>query len=909
MSIWDRFLKQLCAPLRRRNKTQEFARELQADLELETEEQQHSGVSAEEAGYAARRAFGNTSLISEDVRSVWTMQWLEGFLRDLRYAGRALRKNPGFAVVAISTLALGIGANSAIFSTINALMLRPLPFTEADQLVRIFSTKDGALLTPNGAGRNGGPSAMDMRDFARNSHTFQQMVAYDTWRKNVSFGEGAGEPEQMQVGLVPAAYFEILDVKPFIGRLFVDGENQPGKNYVAIIGMELWERRCGRDPAILNRKIRINDELYTIVGVLPDVFPEWMEARGRESGAIQVWTPLAMSDLWTEEARGARGFSTVGRMNAGVSLEQAQADLATIGAALAAEHAVDRGIGVSVKRLADTRAGNLRPMLFLLMGSVSLILLIACVNLANLLLARNSARQRELALRTALGAGRPGLVRHLLAETLLLSLIGAAAGLLLAHFGLAALTRSHPKNLPQLDSLSLDWRVLLFTFAVSIVTSILFGLAPALAGTRIELVEALKQGGRSGSSGPGSQRMRRMLVVVEMAMSLVLLVGAGLLTQSIMRLEGQNLGIRADHLLKGHFYLPGVRYGDPAAITRFCDEFARRVRTLPGVVEATVTTAFPPNNGWFQMLWIPERPATRREDVPSAQFGVADAHFLTTMGIPLVRGRDFRESDDANSPPVALVNEEFVRRYFSTEEPVGRRIHIGPPAFLKITPGTDISDSSDVMIIGVTGNFRNAGLVAPPDPHITVLYAQHPLVNYGFKDIVIRTVSEPRQLAPEIRRQLQQLDADMPFAEVQTIQEVIEQQTGGQRFTTVLLSLFAVSGLVLAMVGIYGVISFLVAQRKQELAVRIAVGASRGNVLWLVLKQGLTMAAIGAALGLLGAAAAEKVTRGLLFGISPLDPVTFAGAAMFLLAVAAAASAIPGARVLRLDPARTLRQD
>jgi len=909
MSILERFLSQVFARVQRRRKTQEFARELQADLELEAEEQQDSGVSAEEARYAALRAFGNTSLITEDVRSVWTTRWLEGLLRDLRYAGRALRKNPGFAVIAILTLAMGIGANSAIFSTINALMFRPLPFTEAKQLVRIFSTKYGALLTPNGAGRNGGPSGMDMRDFARNSHTFEQMVAYDTWRKNVSFGEGAGEPEQMQVGLVPPTYFEILDVHPLMGRLFTEAESQPGKNYVAAISVQLWERRYARDSAILNRKIRINDELYVIVAVIPDVIPEWMESRGRESGTIQVWTPLALSGIWTEEARGARGFSTLARMKPGVSLEQAQADLSTIAAALAAEHSIDRDIGVSVKPLAETRAGNLRPMLLLLMGAVSLILLIACLNLANLLLARNSARQRELALRTALGAGRAGLVRHLLAETLLLSLIGAAVGLLLAQFGLTALSRAHPKNLPQLDSLSLDFHVLLFTFVVSIVTSLLFGLAPALTGTRIDLVDALKQGGHSGSSGPGSQRMRRMLVVLEMAMSMVLLVGASLLSQSIVRLEHQNLGIRADHLLKGHFYLPGIRYSDPAAITRFCEEFARRVRTLPGVVEATVTTAFPPNNGWFQMLGIPERPATRRDDIPSAQFGVADAHFLTTMGIPLIRGRDFAESDNANSPPVALVNEAFVRRYFPTEDPIGRRMHIGPPAFLNIDPGSDISDSSDVTIIGVTGNFRNAGLVAPPDPHITVLYAQHPLVNYGFKDIVIRTTSEPRQLAAEIGRQLQQLDVDMPFAEVQTIQEVVEQQTGGQRFTTLLLSLFAVAGLALAVVGIYGVVSFLVAQRKQELAVRIAVGASRGCVLWLVLKQSLTMAAIGAALGLLGATAAQKLISGLLFGISPLDPATFAAAAIFLLAVVAAASAIPGARVLRLDPARTLRQD
>ena len=613
--------------------------------------------------------------------------------------------------------------------------------------------------------------------------------------------------------------------------------------------------------------------------------------------------------MWEESSRASRGFSALARLKPGVSLEQAQADLSTVTAALAATHPLDQNIGVLIKPVADTRVGTLRPMLFLLMAAVALILLIACVNLANLLLARNSARQRELALRTALGAGRGGLVRQLLAETLLLSLLGAAVGLVLAQIGLAALTRMHPANLPQLDAISIDWRVLGFTLFVSLATNLLFGLAPAISGTRVNLVDALKQGGRSASSGPRSQRMRYFLVVTEMSMSLMLLVGASLLVQSMVRLQHQALGVRQDHLLKGHFYLPGVRYADPGAIARFCDEFARRVRVLPGVIDATVTTAFPPSNGWFQMLGLPGRAATRPEDIPVVQFGVADAHFLATMGIPLLRGRDFAESDNATSPPVALISEEFRDRYFPNEDPIGRRIHIGPPAFLQITRGANVSDDSDVTVIGVAGDFRNAGLAHRPDPHITVLYAQHPLVNYGFKDIIIRTASEPHVLAPEIRRQLHLLDADMPFAEVQTIEEIVEAQTGGQRFTTTLLSSFAAAGLVLAIVGIYGVVSYLVAQRRPELAVRMAIGAGRSKVLWLVLKQGLEMAAIGVGVGLCGALASQKLTSGLLFGVSPMDPLTFAVAACFLLGVAAAASALPAARVLQIDPATALRQD
>jgi predicted permease len=748
---------------------------------------------------------------------------------------------------------------------------------------------------------------MDVRDFAQLNHSFQEMVTYDTWRKNVSFGSSGGEPEQMRVGLVPAAYFEVLDVHPVMGRLFTEEENQQGKNYVAAISARLWKDRYAGDTAILGRKIRINDEPYTIVAVMPDAIPEWLEPW--RPGLVEVWTPFAFSDLWSEGSRATRGYCALARLKPGVSLEQGQADLSTIAAELAAAHPVDQGIGVLVARVSDTRVGELRPMLFLLMGAVSLILLIACVNLANLLLARNSARQRELAVRAALGAGRGGLVRQLFAETLLLSLIGGAVGLALAQMGLAFVTRTHPESLSQLASMGIDWRVLAFTLLVSLATSLLFGVAPALTGTRLNLVDSLKQGGRSATSGRTAQRLRNLLVVTEMAMSLMLLVGATLLVRSIIGLQHQRLGIRQDHLLKGHIYVPGVRYPDPGAITRFCDQFAARVRAVPGVIDSTITTVYPPNDGWTQMLGIPGHPVTRVQDIPSAQFGVADSHFLRTLGIPLIHGRDFAESDGVATPAVALISEGFKRRYFPTEDPTGRQIHIGPPPFLQIAPGANITDSADVTIIGVMGDFKNAGLALSSEPQITVLYSQHPLVNYGFKDVVIRTASEPRLLLPEIRRQLHELDPDMPFAEVQTMDEIVEAQTGGQRFTTILLASFAVAGLALAVVGIYGVISFLVARRKQELAVRIALGASRAHVLWLVLKQGLEMATFGAVIGLLGAWATQKLTSGLLFGVSPVDPVIFAGAAFFLLAVAGIASAIPGARALGIDPARTLRQD
>ena len=887
----------------------ELDEEVRGYVEMSADEKVGNGVDARAAGREAVMEAGGVEQLKEQTREVRAGYLLETLWQDIRYGTRMLRKAPGFTAVAVLTLALGIGANTAIFSVIENVMFRSLPFTAPEQLVRIYSTKDGALLTPNGAGNPGGPSVMDMRDFAQRNHTFQGMAAYDTWRKNVSFGDAGGEPEQMWVGLVPRAYFEVLDVKPIMGRLFTEQESYTGKHYVAAIGERLWKTRYAGDAQIIGRKIRINDEPYTIIAVMPNAIPEWLDYRD-----LQIWTPFgfadSLGDLWTEAGRRGRGWYTLGRLKNGVTFEQAQADLSDIASALSATYPFDRGIGVKLERLSDTRVRNLRSILLLLMGAVSLILLIACVNLANLLLARNSVRERELAMRAALGAGRKRLVRQLLAETLLLACLGGGAGLLLAELGIAALTRMRPADLPQLSSIGIDWRVLVFTVFVSLITSVIFGLGPAMNASRLNLAESLKLGGRSGTAGSGALRMRNALVVVEMAMSLMLLIGATLLIQSIVHLQRQQLGIRsADHLLTGHFYLPPVHYTNPGAITRFSDQFAEKIRALPGVVDASITTIWPPTYNWSQMFEIAGRPVTRAEDIPSAQCGFTDAHFLQTMGIPLIRGRDFNASDTPTSPAVVLVSQEFVRQYFAHQDPIGQRMHVGPPAFLNIPPGSDIDDSSDVTIVGIIGDFRNNGLASPPEPQIIALYSQHPLVTYSFRDIVVRTAADPHLMIPEIARQLHSMDAELPFAQTRTIEEGVESLTGGERFTTALLVIFAVIGLALAAVGIYGVVSFLVAQRTHEMAIRVAIGASGANVLWLVLRQGLQMAMAGAAAGLIGAWAARKMISGLLFGISPFDPLTFAGATIFLLILVAVACSAPAWRASRVDPCVALRSE
>ena len=895
--------RRIAGPRGRAEREQEIEREIEAHLSEEAKEREEMGAAPEEARYAAKRALGNATVVAEEIREIWSWGWVERFARDLKYGARALRKSPGFTAVAVLTLALGIGANTAIFSVLDALILKRLPFPSADRIVRILSTKDARLIL--GYAYPGGPSAVDLADFARFSHTLERMALYDMWPKNVSFGNAGSEPQEMNVGLVPPGYFEILKMPPVLGRPFTEEEakaSPPPK--VAAISARLWKSHFGSDSGILGRRILINDEPYTIVAVMPDVIPDWMER-----GVIEIWTPESFTEGLAEINRGSRGCAVLATLKPGVTLAQTQADLATIAANLAVEHPVDEGVGVVVQPLSDTRAGPMRPMLFLLMGAVGLILLIACANLANLLLARNSARQREMTLRAALGSGRRGLMQLLLAETLVVSLGGGAAGVLLAQAGLTTLAGIHPADLPQLGTIRLDGSVLAFTFAIALLTSLLFGLAPALTNSRVNIAEALKQGGRSGTPGRSSHRMRNVLVVSEMAMSLMLLVEAGLLTQSILRLRSQELGIRPEHLACAHLYMTPVHYPNPDAITRFCEQFAARVRGVPGVIDATIGTMAPPFNGWYQMLGFSGSAPTRIQDVPQAHFGVVDRHFLSTTGLPLLRGRDFADSDSASTAPVALISRELEKRYFPTRDPLGQRVHIGPAAFLNMPAGVDTTDSSDVTVIGITGDMRNGGLTLPPEPQIVVLYAQHPLVNYGFKDILFRTASDPEFVLPEIRRQLHEMDPNMPLAEVRTMDDIVARNIGGQRFTTALLELFAAAGLALAVVGIYGVVSYAVAQRTQEMAVRMALGASRGGIVKLVVGQGMRMAMTGATIGIAGAIAARRLTSGLLFGISAVDPLTIAAGTALLLAVGAMASAVPGMRAMRVELTKALRQE
>lgn len=892
---------------RRLSKEQELDEEIQAHLAIEVKKRIEAGETPEQAQQAARRQFGSVAFTKEATREMWGYNWLESCAQDLKYALRTLQKSPGFTTVGILTLALAIGANTAIFGLIDAALLRPLPFPAPDHLVRIYSTKNGASL--------GGPSAMDMRDFARTARSFTGMVIYDRWRKNVSGLGGSSEPEEMVVGLAPGSYFEVLGIKPLLGRLFHEEENVFGKHFVAAIGENFWKRRFGADPRILGRTLRINGEAYSIVAVMPDLIPAWMDGT---TTPVAVWTPLALENLWTEAGRGDRGDLSVGRLKDGVSFEQALTELATIAAGLAKDHPVDRGISAAIEPLADTRSGPVRPIVLMLAAAVGVVLLIACSNLAGLLLARGSVRYREIAVRAALGADRRRLVRQLLTETLLLGLSGGAVGLVFSSLASAAILHATAdsispfttsvKALPQFWSSGLEPRTLLFTFGISLITALLFGLAPAFSGTRISLSESLKEGGRGDAVGAARQSFRRMLVIAEIAMSLVLVVAAGLLVQSMIRLQQQNLGFRADHLWKAHFYLPPARYPEPAAITRFCDEFGRRLRLVPGVLDASVTTVYPPRIKWPQTFIIDGRRASRTEDAPVAEWGVTDSACLRTLGMQIVAGRDFADSDRADGLPVALLNEAFVQRYFAGQDPIGHKLSVVPPPWPVRLPG-DAKPGADLTVVGVIRNFMNAGMSQPPAPQVLALFRQQPDFNFGFKDIVLRAAVEPASIAPAVQRVLRSLDPDLPLGEVQTMPDHLKDQIADTRFTTTLLSVFAGLGTILAVIGAYGVISYLVSQRTHELGVRKALGADSSEILWLVLSQGIRMGLAGIALGLAGVAVMQQFVRRLLFGISGTDACTLCGASLLILIVAAAASFMPARRAMRIDPIQALRNE
>jgi putative ABC transport system permease protein len=867
----------------RRASLRHLPEEIQTHLDERIEALVAAGLTGAEAAAQARRELGNPTTIEEQARDVWRWPVVETFLGDLRHAARTLAKAPGFTAATVLTLALGMGANAAVFSVVNAVLLRPLPFPAPQELVRVFSLRDG-LTT--------GPSALDVRDFARESRSFEHLVAYDTWRKNLAVP--GHEPEQIRVGLVPAEYFLALGIPPLVGRLFSEEENRWGAHHVAIVSSSFRAEHFGKgDP--LGRTITLNEEPFVVVGVVPDVIPGWMDPTG---STVRVWTPFAPSpDVWDESGRGdrsGRGFSTVGRLRPGVSLEQARADLRAVATDLARRYPVDQGVGVTVEPLLGSRVATLRPTLSLLMAAVGLILLLAGFNTTSLLIARNGTRRQELAIRTALGAGRFRLACQLVAETLLLTSLGAIAGLGLAALGTHVLAQVGPERIPQLAEARLDVRVLAFAVLTVLVTALAVGTIPALIAAPTNPGDILRAGGRAGSSGAGQRRLRQFLVTGEVSLALVLLVGAGLLVKGLVRLQERDLGFQRGNLLTEHLYLPEGRYGSPERITRFCDAYAARIRSLPGVSEASITDVIPPTYRWRMPFTVVGEDPPPPEAVPTANFGVTDTHYLRTLGLRLLRGRDFSESDVATSPRVVLVNETFARRFFPGTDPIGRR--------LEVDENQLVAGARPVLtVIGVLGDTPNRGVNEDPDPDMIGLFRQNPEQNFGFKSVVLRTTVTPGRVIPELRSALRALDPDLPFAEVRTMEEIVAREATEGRFASWLFGAFAVLGLALAIVGVYGLVSYLVTQRDREIAIRFALGARRMDVVQLVAREGLQVGLLGIALGLLGAFASARLASSLLYGLSPRDPLTFGASAGSLAVILALAVLLPCRRAIRIE--------
>jgi putative ABC transport system permease protein len=804
--------------------------------------------------------------------------------QDLRYGLRMLLKNPGFTLVAVVALALGIGANSAIFSVVNSLLLRPLPFEQPERLVQVWETipQRGRFEVPASF-----PNFADWRDQNR---VFEQTVAYSGWSFNLT---GSAEPERIRSAIVSPAFFSALGIKPILGRTLLPGEDQPGKDLSVVISRRLWQRRFNSDPNVVGKTVDLNGKSFTVVGVIAEA----ADLPGL-SDDTELWAPVSQGVALT--GRRAHYLNVIARLKPGVGREQAQAEMDRIAAALSRQYPeANADHGLRIVPLQEQVVGNVRPALLVLLGAVVFVLLIASTNVANMLLARATVRRKEIAIRTALGAGRWRLVRQLLTESLLLALAGGTLGLLLALWGVDLLVAFGPSDLPRVKEVAVDGRVLAFTLAVSLLVGLAFGLVPSLQSSRPELNETLKEGGRSATGGAGRRRVRSFLVVTEVTLSLVLLIGAGLLLRSFFRLLAVNPGFNPQNILTMQINLTGPNYQRGAQAISFHDQLLERVKALPGV-EAAATTSFvpiAPDADFARLAFAIEGQTPDPANYPVAFYNAVSPDYFRTMQIPVLRGRVFDERDVRNSPGVAIVNETLARRYFAGENPVGRRITMNDE---------NPKEEDWATIIAVVKDTKPRELAGEPVAEMYMPYAQQPEPGMA---LMIRTAGRPDAVAAAVRREVQALDPGQPVYSVRTLPAVMSEAVATPRFRTSLLGVFAALALALAVVGIYGVMSYAVTRRTHEFGIRMALGAQGKDVLKLVVGHGMALALAGVLLGLVASFALTRLMSGLLYGVTPTDPLTFACVSLLLVAVALAACLIPALRASKVDPLVALRYE
>ncbi|HYJ86769.1 MAG TPA: ABC transporter permease [Pyrinomonadaceae bacterium] len=798
---------------------------------------------------------------------------MENLTKDIRYAIRSLLKRPGFTAVAVITLALGIGLNSAIFSVINAVLLRPLPYDDPAALVTFRSNQ----------------SAPELADVETQSRSFTKLGGVVLQALDYTAGN---EPVQIQNGHVTGGFFETLGVKAARGRVITAEDDKPGKPYVVVLSNALWRRQFGGDEQIVGKTIPLSGNVYTVIGVMPAGFSS--PADNSES-----WTPVHVSNALAAKFRGVHFLRSYGRLGPGVTMDQARAEMQLIDKNLAAQYPDENKMRNTVLvGLHESIVGESRRALLVLFAAVSLVLLIACANFANLLLARAAEREREFVIRAALGAGRWRLIRQLLTESVLVSLIGGAVAVLLAIWGTSLLVSFKPENLPRIQEIGVDLRVLGFTFGLSLLTGIVFGLLPAWAAARGGVSESLKEGGRSSTAGGARQRLRSTFVVVELAVALVLLVGAGLLIKTFWNLRSVEPGFAADHLVTMRIELPEARYKEPDKQDRFRSQTLEALKSLPGVQAAMVSELPLSGDHLNHDFLIEGAPHIEPGAEPSLETRSVQGDYFRTMQIPLRSGRDFDSRDFAeNAPLVGIANDAMVRRYFPNEDPLGKRVRWAR------NPGVQW-----ITIVGVAGDVKHYGLDLPEEPGLYSPYTQAPPWK-RWMTLVARTQSDPATMAQAIKQQVWKVDAQLPVTKVHTMDEVAATSFAARRFNMSLLALFAVLALVLAAVGIYGVMSYAVTQRTQEIGIRMALGAQAADVLKLIIRNGLTLTLIGVVLGMAGALALTRLMSTLLFGVTPTDKLTFVAVSGVLIFVALLACYVPARRATKVDPLEALRYE
>jgi putative ABC transport system permease protein len=809
-------------------------------------------------------------------------------LQDIRFGVRMLLKSPSISIVATIALALGIGANTAIFSVVNAVLLRPLPFPDPDSLVAVFETvpQRGML-----RGSHSYPNFFDVR--AQNT-VFERLASYHGSNFIMT---GRGEPARLQGEVVTADLFPLLGVAPTLGRTFHADEDKPSDARVVVISHSLFRKHFGEDPSILNEVITLDGRGYTVVGVMPPGFEFPIQ-----NDPVDLWTTIAIDAAGSSPVtnqRGAHFLRVIGRLKPGVAPEQAQADLTAIGARLEQQYP-DENTNRSLRHESALSAlvGEIRPMLLILLGAVACVLLIACANVANLLLARATSRHKEMAIRSALGASRIRVIRQLLTESVLLSLCGGAVGLLLAVWWSDLLIALGKDDIPRAVQVGIDFRVLGFTLGVSLLTGLIFGLAPAFHSSKSELVDALKEGGRGTSEGGRRNKMRSVLVVSELAIAVVLLVCAGLLLQSLWRLRSVNSGLQTENLLTFNVGLPEVEYKFDRQ-TQFFIDLKSRLEATPGVQAASTIYPLPLSGDRFSISFEIEGRPMEPKDHPSADFFTTGVGYFRAMGIPIIKGRDFEDRDKHGSTPVIIITDTFARQHFPNEDPIGKRIKPGI---------SSIEGEKSTMreIIGIAGDVRNRNLNTEAR---AAYYVPHTQIPFSQMVAVAKTTSEPRSLIPAVTKVVAGMDQDVPLFDVKTMEEYLSASVAAPRFSSTLLSIFAAVALVLTVVGLYGVMSYSVAQRTNEIGIRLALGAQSRDVLLMIVKQGGWLIVIGLAIGLAGAYALTRLMASLLFGVTAKDPFTFVAVAGLLAIVALLACYVPAWRATKVDPMEALRCD